>query len=317
VPAPLAVAAALPASAPVAPAPASAPAAAAIPAAPGDHAGVPAPTGADTLPAAPAPAAVPASALPAATPASGLPATPPEPSGAGFPAPATGAPSPTPAEAPTSAPSSAPVAEPAAAPAGGSAPQPAAGPAEPPAEQPGPAPAPTPPAADSRPSAGLESLLRQAAPARGFERAASLERAPRAVAQTIHIATQRGVSHARLNLRPSELGGVEIQLQASAGGVIAQVIADSPEAARALQAAAEDLRRALARQDVTLLSLEVSTSGGEQRDTQGARDGAPHAGAPRAGAGARGTGAVTTLDTHETAEAVIELPDGVLVDVLA
>ena len=92
-------------------------------------------------------------------------------------------------------------------------------------------------------------------------RTAPLHQAPRAVAQLLQVAVDRGISHAKLNLRPVELGGIEIRLQTSAAGVTAQVIADSPEAAKLLEQAAGDLRRALERQDVTLLSLDVSTAG--------------------------------------------------------
>ena len=76
--------------------------------------------------------------------------------------------------------------------------------------------------------------------------AATLSQAPRAMGQLIQLASQRGVQHARLNLKPVELGGIEIRLQTSSAGVTAQVVADSPEAARLLQQAGDDLQ-ALAR----------------------------------------------------------------------
>ena len=97
-----------------------------------------------------------------------------------------------------------------------------------------------------------------------------LHRAPAAVATLLHVAAERGITHARMALRPAELGGIEIRLQSSAAGVAAQVVADSPEAARLLAQAGDDLRRALEARDVTLLSLEVSTSS-EQRSREGAR----------------------------------------------
>ena len=49
-------------------------------------------------------------------------------------------------------------------------------------------------------------------------------------------------------------------------------MADSPQAARLLQQAADDLRRSLAAQNVELLSLDVSTSGDERRDAGAAGD---------------------------------------------
>ncbi|HWT24626.1 MAG TPA: flagellar hook-length control protein FliK, partial [Solirubrobacteraceae bacterium] len=145
-----------------------------------------------------------------------------------------------------------------------------------------------------------------------------LHQAPRAVAQLIHVASRDGIDHARINLRPADLGGIEIRLQHSSAGVAAHVIAESPEAARLLDQAAGDLRRALERQDVTLLSLEVSTSGdqraggsaGSAFGFEGGRDGRGHGGhgpsADRADA-----------EPEPVVTATVTLPDGVLVDVLA
>jgi flagellar hook-length control protein FliK len=151
--------------------------------------------------------------------------------------------------------------------------------------------------------------------------AATLAQAPRAVGQLIHLASERGVQHARLNLKPVELGGIEIRLVASSAGVTAHVVADSPEAARLLQQAGDDLRRSLADNNVELLSLDVSTSDQERRDASAAsggfeqfdetgprgRDGRPQ----RAGE------TDTDLPISTDQGTVIELPDGVLVDVLA
>jgi hypothetical protein len=145
------------------------------------------------------------------------------------------------------------------------------------------------------------------------ERAVPLHRAPAAVATLLHVAAERGITHAKLALRPAELGGIEIRLQATAAGIAAQVVADSPEAARLLAQAGDDLRRALEAREVTLISLEVSTSS-EQRSREGARgeftdrDGNPVRPAS--------TGATGDPDAPTT-QTVIELPGGLLVDVLA
>jgi flagellar hook-length control protein FliK len=148
-------------------------------------------------------------------------------------------------------------------------------------------------------------------------RATLLHQAPRAVAQVLHVAQERGISHAKLNLRPVELGGIEIRLQSSAAGVTAQVVADSPEAARLLQHAADDLRRSLERQDVTLLSLDVSTAG------DGRSDGSAGASADLAGDRARhfaafdgGREAAEADDAPAVVETVV-LADGLHIDVLA
>jgi hypothetical protein len=68
---------------------------------------------------------------------------------------------------------------------------------------------------------------------------------------------------------------------------------------------------------VTLLSLDVSTSGEDRRDAAGAQDGRAGTGdrgRDHAGRGGAGTRPVSDLPLTER---VIELPDGVLVDVLA
>jgi flagellar hook-length control protein FliK len=162
--------------------------------------------------------------------------------------------------------------------------------------------------------------VHQAAEPKG---AATLSQAPRAVGQLIHLASQRGVQHARLNLKPVELGGIEIRLQTSSAGVTAQVVADSPEAARLLQQAGDDLKRSLAASNVELLSLDVSTSSDQERRDAGAASGSfeqfDQTG-PRGNDGPgrhQRAGEADTDLSHSTQETVLELPDGVLVDVLA
>jgi flagellar hook-length control protein FliK len=139
-------------------------------------------------------------------------------------------------------------------------------------------------------------------------------------AALLHLAAERGVTHARLNLKPVELGGIEVRLQSTAEGVTAQLVADSPEAARMLSQAGDDLRKQLADQNVNLLSLDVSTSGDQQQ--QGAAQFGADAGA---GNGFRGSSSrlrPVGLADHDAAapapaESTLLLPTGVLVDVLA
>jgi hypothetical protein len=149
-----------------------------------------------------------------------------------------------------------------------------------------------------------------AVPAPLAQTAAPLHQAPRAVKQVLELALERGIAQAKLNLRPAELGGIEIRLQTSAAGVTAQVIADSPEAARLLHQAADDLRRSLERHDVTLLSLDVSTTG----------DGRPDASADPARERERlrsAHGLDLKADEPTAVLETVQLPDGLHVDVLA
>ncbi len=164
-------------------------------------------------------------------------------------------------------------------------------------------------------------LTAQAAPAQittpSVERAVPLSRAVATTGVLIHMAAERGVTHARLNLKPVELGGIEVRLQTSPQGVHAQLVADSPEAARMLSSASEDLRRSLEDRNVTLLSLDVSTSGDHNRDQpaqftdafgESYRPGGP-IGSHREVPG--------LTDSPALAETTLVLPDGVHVDVLA
>ncbi len=150
------------------------------------------------------------------------------------------------------------------------------------------------------------------------ERAVPLHRAPAAVATLLHVAVERGISRAKMALRPAELGGIEIRLQATAGGVAAQVVADSPEAARLLAQAGDDLRRALEARDVTLISLEVSTSGDQrQQSARGEWTDGDDAGLDLLGTVARTATPTDDADPAPITQTVIELPGGLLVDVLA
>jgi flagellar hook-length control protein FliK len=163
---------------------------------------------------------------------------------------------------------------------------------------------------DAAPAPATAPLSGTVAP----ERAAPLYRAPAAVTTLLHVAAERGITRARMALKPAELGGVEIRLQASAAGIAAQVVADSPETAKLLAQAADDLRRALEAREVTLISLEISTTA-DDRQRHSARgewgDAATlfRSAAPRDVDG--------DAEPAPTSHSVIELPGGLLVDVLA
>ena len=198
-----------------------------------------------------------------------------------------------------------------AAPAPAAAPQ-QAKPAEAPAAVT--APAPQPVAAPAAPAA-------PATPTPTLERAVPLYRAVETTGMLLHVAAERGVTHARLNLKPVELGGIEVRLQSTPQGVSAQLVADSPEAARMLTQASDDLRRQLAERDVTLLSLDVSTSSEQRHENTAGGFGAFGDDNYRPGFGSSQRNGVSDAETVDAAPAAAEttlvLPDGVLVDVLA
>jgi flagellar hook-length control protein FliK len=134
-----------------------------------------------------------------------------------------------------------------------------------------------------------------------------------AVEATIRLAHAQGFSRARLSLKPAELGGVEIVLHRSGEGFAAALVADTPEAARLLEAGGEDLRRRLAAHGVELGAFSVSVAAD---DAAPGREGAP--GSPSAGAGTTSRTSPATGDGAGTTTAqTIDLGGGVLVDVLA
>jgi flagellar hook-length control protein FliK len=146
-------------------------------------------------------------------------------------------------------------------------------------------------------------------------RGAHLHQAAETVEATIRIAAQRGAGHARIALRPAELGGIEIRLRQTSAGLAATVVAEAPEAAQLLQQAAGELRRSLEDQGLQLLRLDVSVAEDHQ-----AGHGAGAAGEERPRGRTEGgdAGDAGPEDGPAAeAETAVQLPNGVLVDVLA
>jgi len=142
--------------------------------------------------------------------------------------------------------------------------------------------------------------------------AARLEQVIEAVEFTVRASAARNVTHARLALRPAELGHVEVRLRSSDEGLSARVIADAPQAASVLAAAVADLRRSLEQQGIVICSLEIGVAGEDRAAAGYAHDETER----RGDAAPRGTGSAPEA-FETTTETTIELPNGVLVDVLA
>ena len=163
-----------------------------------------------------------------------------------------------------------------------------------------------------------QAVSNAAAPA--LARSVPLSQAADAVENVIRLGSARGVTHARMSLRPAELGGIEIRLQQTSTGLVASVVADGAEAAHALQQAGHDLQRRLESHGIELQRLEI-TYAGEERS--GARSAQARAGDGELGSSAGDTdshatdGGDLTPTDETTATSTLELPDGVLVDVLA
>jgi hypothetical protein len=168
----------------------------------------------------------------------------------------------------------------------------------------------TPPVASASAAAALRSEGTGA-----LRRAAGTGFAPvvQPVAATIHVLTSRGAAHARLHLRPEELGGVEVALRTTAdGGVSARLVADNPHAARVLSERLHELTGALARQGIALTDVEVRT----------AHDGASRDGRPSAAQHGRrrrtdGLDGVDDVAAAPATTQILVLDGGSIVDVLA
>jgi flagellar hook-length control protein FliK len=139
-----------------------------------------------------------------------------------------------------------------------------------------------------------------------------LARAAEAVEHVLRLASGRGVTHARIALRPAELGSVDVHLRSTAEGIVARVVAQSAETVQTLQHAANDLRRALEEQGLNVLNLDIGQSG--ERSAGRAGSGA---GELAGGDGDRSSSSTAETEDTSTETTTLRLPTGVLVDVLA
>jgi Meckel syndrome type 1 protein len=150
-----------------------------------------------------------------------------------------------------------------------------------------------------------------------------LEHAVETVRLALRAAADRGVTHARINLTPRELGSIEVHLRQTADGLVARVVAEHATAAQLLQNAGGELRRQLEAQGLTLLRLDIGASG-EQGGRPGDRALANGGGAfGDAGSSRNRDGDADPLalldGTTDPASTTttLALPNGALVDVLA
>ena len=202
-------------------------------------------------------------------------------------------------------------------PAGAPAPAPAPAPAVAPHQQP-PATSPPPPATAAPQAAPPAQPPTAAAPAPGPAApppGTRLEQAVETVHQVIRISQSSGITQARVQLHPEELGSIDIHLRSTPDGVVARVVAHAAQAAAVLRDGGDDLRRQLAAQGINLTHFDVGTAGGDQRGAAFGDGGSQQRGNRSPDAGDAGSGAALADDPDETT--TVSLPNGVLVDVLA
>ncbi len=144
--------------------------------------------------------------------------------------------------------------------------------------------------------------------------AVSLQDAVDAVRATFTAANQAGISSARISLSPASLGGIKISLTQTPDGLVARVATDHPEAAQTLQQNAGDLKRSLEASGMSLLRLDIGSTGQQSlsgfsgSDQEGSAPGSQTGGDPDA---------VDADETSNPTELTIELSSGSLVNVLA
>jgi len=103
----------------------------------------------------------------------------------------------------------------------------------------------------------------------------ALPQAPAAVVEAVHVATSRGTDRARIVLHPESLGGIEIRIEHSAGGVKATLHVEHVDTLATLQSGLGDLRRGLEARGVTVetLDLGLAPGHGDQERRNGAASG--------------------------------------------
>jgi flagellar hook-length control protein FliK len=168
-------------------------------------------------------------------------------------------------------------------------------------------------------SPGQVTSAQQAGPAVSHEfvrTAVSLQDAVDAVKATFTAANQAGISSARITLSPESLGGIKISLSQTPDGLIARVATDHPEAAMTLQQSAGDLKRSLEESGMSLLRLDIGSSGQQDQSSfAGTAGNGSQTGSSWSG-GTDGT-RVEEDATSTPTELTSELSSGSLVNVLA
>jgi flagellar hook-length control protein FliK len=136
------------------------------------------------------------------------------------------------------------------------------------------------------------------------------------IGATIELASRQGIAKARIELQPEELGHISIRLSQTSEGLRARVTADTPAGAQALSQGRSELRQTLGSLGLSLLQLDIGSSGQSQTGEQNGRF----------AANAEGSSAVGAIGATEESEALAQSPDntrpagtplGEIVDVLA
>ena len=166
-------------------------------------------------------------------------------------------------------------------------------------------------------TAALHDTSQSATPAALVRQNVSLQELVETVKATFTTASQSGLSSARISLSPASLGNIQISLTQTSQGLVAHVAADHPDAVQTLQQNAADLRRSLESSGMSLLQLDIGTSG-EQRTGPDRDPGARRSATGTGTQALAGMDGVEAEDEDAAASTLrIALTGGSLVDVLA
>jgi flagellar hook-length control protein FliK len=140
-----------------------------------------------------------------------------------------------------------------------------------------------------------------------------------AIRATIEVAARQGLTQARIALQPAELGEIRIHLTQTADGLLARVTADTPAAAQILAGARAELHHSLSSAGVSLLRLDIGSSGqsdvgGREGRFPGRADANP---SPSSTASKDTENSSDTASGPEVAGQPAGPPRGELIDVLA
>lgn len=136
------------------------------------------------------------------------------------------------------------------------------------------------------------------------------------IGATIELAARQGIVKARIELQPEELGHISIRLSQTSEGLRARITADTPAGAQALSQGRAELRQSLSSLGLSLLQLDIGSSGQPRSGEQNGRFASD----------ADGSSAVGAASVAEESEALGESQDntrpagtplGEIVDVLA
>jgi flagellar hook-length control protein FliK len=136
------------------------------------------------------------------------------------------------------------------------------------------------------------------------------------IGATIELAARQGIARARIELQPEELGRISIRLSQTSEGLRARVTADTQAGAQALTQGRGELRQTLSSMGLSLLRLDIGSSGQPQTGEQDGRFTAKAEGSNALGASVASEEGGALGDPQDSTRPA-GAPLGEIVDVLA